>query len=460
MWHKLQTVFSSVAAKLFLSFWLITLISIISTSFIIHLLEQESKLITANKDDQKKLEQMAKKITKRQPKNLKWLVKSHHGMGEHIWLVKGEDNQLLFQSKRRHTRNLVNYLTKNDLTNLTSVQFPTSRLTGPQQISLNDKNYQLYIAKRTKPADIGSIFMQMPKWVRLIIPLIISLTFCLVLARYLTRPVVAIQQTAKQIGDGEYSARVNQSIDRKDELGQLASSFNTMAEKLENNIGAHQRLLADVSHELRSPLTRLQITLGLIEQQKSQEENISHLVLRCEHEVKALDEMIANVLTVSRQENSFQTLDLADHSLKELFAQLNNDCQLHAQQAHVNIEYIVEENIRLHVDNSLILSAFSNILLNAIKYSSAEQTITIKALKQSNKCIIEFIDQGTGVEEQHLTHLFEAFYRISDARDRNSGGTGLGLAIAKQAIEAHHGKIYAKNNDSGGLTIALELPLN
>ena len=460
MWANFSRLFSSIAAKLFLSFWLITIISVSGTSFILKLLQQESVIVPLNKKDAKHLEVVASRLEKRQPKHLRWLNKLVDGIDGYTWLIKKGDSQELLHGKNRYIRNLANYLAKNELSNLTSIQFPNSRLTGPRRIVVNSKSYQLFVVKKNKPSDFGYLFLKIPRWVVIIIPLLISFLFCLLLARYLTRPLIAIQQATTRIGNGDYSTRVPHDKSRNDELGKLTVNFNQMAEKLANNIDAHQRLLADVSHELRTPLTRLQITLGLIEQKNTETKQVCQLVTRCEREVQALDDMIANILTVSRQENGFQALDLSSIKLSNLLTKIQSDNKLIAEQAKVTIVTNYSTNAELTVDNKMILSALNNVLVNAIKYSQPDQQVVINAKVIDANCVIEVIDHGIGANPEHLKKLFQPFYRISDFRDRNTGGTGLGLAIAKQAIDAHDGKISAKNNDAGGLTITLELPIS
>lgn len=138
---------------------------------------------------------------------------------------------------------------------------------------------------------------------------------------------------------------------------------------------------------------------------------------------------------------------------------LIEDAQFLANEKSLTIQLKHEDNITIEGDNQLLAGAFSNILNNAVKYSPSDSLITVSISHKHSWLDIEIADDGQGVPEQSLSHLFEPFYRVVDARDRQTGGTGLGLAIAKQAILAHGGKISAINNDTQGLTVTISLPL-
>ena len=286
------------------------------------------------------------------------------------------------------------------------------------------------------------------------------MVICWLLARSLSKPLLAIKGTAASFGDGNFSARVDKATSRNDELGELARSFNKMADKLATNMGAHQRLLADVSHELRSPMTRLQIAIALANKTSSQPEELEKHLTRCELEVTRLDEMISDVLSLSRLENTFQQIELDDICLAELLTSTINDAQYLADEKQIIINHQIEDPLIMPADSHLLASAFNNVLSNAIKYSAIKSSIEVTLSHANSYAKLTISDYSGGVPESALTELFKPFYRVSTARDRATGGTGLGLAITQQAIIAHNGTITAENNDSGGLTITVKLPLN
>lgn len=450
--------FSSVGVKLFLSFWLIAIMSIFITNVVTNQLALESIIVPLHQKDAKRLAYIKNKLISDKQQSIKRVLKRSAERMNAVLFIKHVESGEVYYHHHRYFKPLSKFLEKNDFSNQTTIQFPYFRITGPVTTDVAGQQYQLFIGNKTHHVNFSSVILQLPRWARFIIPVLVSMLLCWLLARYLTKPVTAIKLAAQKIGDGDYKTRVNKDANRADELGQLARSFNLMAQKLENNIHAHQRLMADVSHELRSPLTRLQITLGLMEKAIPKNEKSQSLLARCEREISRLDEMINDVLTLSRQENCIQSLSLQQCNVSDLIIDLCEDASLIANEKQVLIATNIIANVVIHADETLLAGAINNVLTNAIKYSEPGQTVRLSLLVQDKLVVIQVEDEGIGVEPSHLTKLFDPFYRVSDARDRESGGTGLGLAIAKQAIDAHKGKISASNNSLGGLTIEIKLP--
>jgi two-component system sensor histidine kinase CpxA len=458
MMIKMRNIFSSIAIKLFLSFWLITITSIGLTRFVSTQIEQQSNIVTTHARDLNKLENLQKRINQRKPDNLQIILNRDTLSHRTAILIKEVSTNKVFYNKKRMTSPLASFLATNSLTSLSSIQFPFARITGPKLINVNNKSYQLYLAVRSKHAHFGSMFMQLPFWIRFIIPLVVSLSLCWLLARSFTRPILAIKKAAIRLGNGHYDERVQGAHSRSDELGAMSKSFNKMADKLETNINAHQRLLADVSHELRSPMTRLQLALGIIEKSIEQGKNVDKHLARCEREISQLDSMISNVLSLSRMENTFQKANIETLPFDSIVKLVVDDAQFLADEKFISVT--IKENVPCHlaIDKALILGAINNILINAIKHSAPNSNIDVSSKITATNIIITITDFATGVPEDQLDLLFKPFYRVSTARDRETGGTGLGLAIAKQAIDVHQGTISANNNDKGGLTITIGLP--
>ena len=326
---------------------------------------------------------------------------------------------------------------------------------GPIKIDLPEGTFYLYEIDENHQTPFFVRLKLMPIWLKVVIALLASLTLSFIFSRNLIAPINHLKQAAVKLSDGDLTARADIDPNRQDELGVLGRDFNSMATQLEQLISAQKRLLADISHELRSPLTRLKMATGLAQMQ-TPEENQTYL-LRIEKEANQLDKMIADVLQVSRLEAKSQTLSLHQQSLQVIIDHVLNDAQFEAKQTNKQLLVEGQLNIDIRCDESLIASALENVLRNAIKY--AAHTITL-SLNISDVIYIEICDDGPGVEPQNLTKLCEPFFRQSDARDRTSGGTGLGLAIAKNAIVAHAGSLTLHNSQPNGLCVRIALPLD
>ena len=231
-----------------------------------------------------------------------------------------------------------------------------------------------------------------------------------------------------------------------------------MAEQLENNISAHQRLLGDVSHELRSPLTRLQLAIALTEKNKGNEIEQQKHLMRCETEIDRLEEMIADVLTLSRLEHHQKNYAPEEVNINKLVEYVIDDCQYLANSKDISISFEGNINKILFADSKLLASAISNIINNAVKYSPSNDVVFVSLIQDNNLITLSITDNGPGVPDETLGKLFKPFYRVADGRERNSGGTGLGLAIAQQAIVLHGGKIVAENI-SGGFKVTITVPI-
>jgi two-component system sensor histidine kinase CpxA len=241
-----------------------------------------------------------------------------------------------------------------------------------------------------------------------------------------------------------------------------------MAEQLERHQGAQKRLLGDISHELRSPMTRLQMALGLAQQEATTEQAREKYLQRCQIEIERLEKMVADVLSLSRLENTLHGLEKEKIDVNILLNNIISDEQFTADTKAITITLNSTHDAIINADRALITSAISNVLSNAVKYSPEQSEIIVKMTKNQQTLTLTIIDSGHGVPEEALPKLYSPFYRVNLARDRTTGGTGLGLAIAKQAIIAHQGTITAKNiidnqhnensHSVAGLSVIIELP--
>jgi len=295
--------------------------------------------------------------------------------------------------------------------------------------------------------------LQRNLWLRTIIAVLVSGLICYWLSRIFTRRLKRLQQASRKIAGGDLDTRIEVRRTGGDETDELARDFNTMAKQLAENIQSYKRLLHDVSHELRSPLTRLRLALALAE--KDTDNQQQHLQ-RIEAEAERLDDLIGQLLDVPESQ-----LNLDEHlDLKPLLEQLCAEASFEGKASG--------KSVGLHSDigsavvatkGDLLLKAFGNILRNGVKYTAENTVVSCRLVQVDQAYVIRVQDQGPGVPEEELGSLFDEFYRVDSARTRETGGYGLGLAIARRAIVQHAGTIQASNT-ADGLMIEVQLPMS
>lgn len=283
--------------------------------------------------------------------------------------------------------------------------------------------------------------------------LAVSATASFVLAISISRPLRELLQQNLAFASGKLHSRVNKLARRRDELGQLGRSFNTMAERISDLLQNQQRLLRDISHELRSPLTRAQLALGLAEQQQSVQQ-----LPRLKQELERIDAMLDELLTFSRLDAGQYQLDIGPCDLTAMLSELMALNQVEADSKQQQLQLDAPGQLWLDADGRLLCRAIENILRNAIKYSPLNSIIRISVQQQQQLVLLQICDQGPGLPETELAAIFQPFYRVSDSRNQQTGGTGLGLAIVAQIIRQHNGTVRAYNGNPG-LCLQVQLPL-
>ena len=278
-----------------------------------------------------------------------------------------------------------------------------------------------------------------------------AVLLCYWLAIEVTKPVRALQKAVERFGRGDLSARVN-SV-RRDELGQLARTFDRMAGRIETLLAAERRLLLDISHELRSPLARLGVAVELARSG----DDLDAALNRIQKESDRLNSLVGGLLQVTRAEGDPSSLRRNAVRLDELLQQLVEDANLEAAARGCSVDYGRHEPVTVQGDPELLRRAMENVIRNAIRYSPKESEVEISLARNDGMALVDIRDHGPGVPEEALPRLFDPFYRVENDRDRASGGIGLGLSIARRAIELHKGVIRARNA-SPGLEVELQLP--
>jgi len=295
----------------------------------------------------------------------------------------------------------------------------------------------------------------------LLIALAASAAVCLFLARYLAAPVDRLRLATRQLANGELNVRVLPALKRRhDDLGLLAADLDSMAERLRQLLEGKQQLLRDVSHELRSPLARLQLALSLARRDASGSER--HLE-RVALEAERLEQLLARTLKLVRLERPLHELEHACVDVGALLHTIAGDVAIEAEARGCRVSVHTLGDLIVSGDAELLRSAFENIVRNAVRYSPAGALVSVSARvpAEGTAATIDAIvsDQGPGVPEKELGLIFEPFYRVDAAREhRRDAGEGLGLAIAARAIALHGGTIGAANVPGGGLLVKVTLP--
>lgn len=278
--------------------------------------------------------------------------------------------------------------------------------------------------------------------------LLTALVLCYALARYLSSPIQQIRRATQKLAAGELNTRVGDKVARgRDELAALAKDFDVMAERIESLVTSQQRLSRDVSHELRSPLARMNVALE-IAKQRSNGDN-SQMLDRIEAESNRLNDLISRLLTLSKLETGSEDFVRSEIDLRSLVEQVAADANFEANAVGKSVRIVRADNCRITGCDELVASAVENVLRNAVRYTAEGTAVEVSLRSGDGVAKISVLDHGGGVPEDELKNLFRPFYRVGEARDRGSGGTGLGLAIAEQSVKAHNGRIVAKNVGDG-----------
>ncbi|MEO8575022.1 MAG: ATP-binding protein [Pyrinomonadaceae bacterium] len=286
------------------------------------------------------------------------------------------------------------------------------------------------------------------RYIRYLALLLAALLVCYALARYLSSPIQKIRRATQKLAAGELGTRVGDGVgNRRDELAVLAKDFDVMAERIESLITSQKRLSRDVSHELRSPLARMNVALEIAKQKSNGE--ASPLLDRIEAESNRLNEMISRLLTLSRLETGSQDFERSEIDLTALVEQTVSDADFEATAVGKSVRITHADICNIIGSDELVSSAVENVLRNAVRYTRNGSAVEVSLKSENGRATVSVRDHGGGVPEDELQNLFRPFYRVGEARDRSTGGTGLGLAIAEQAIKAHKGSMNAKNTGDG-----------
>jgi two-component system sensor histidine kinase CpxA len=296
---------------------------------------------------------------------------------------------------------------------------------------------------------------------RLGIALVISCLACYLLARYLTVPIVRLRDAARQLASGDLTVRVSPAAEKRwDEIGELAHDFDLMAERIQVLLTSQKQLLGNISHELRSPLARLNVALELARRQSTPE--AGKFLDRIEWESERLNELIRQLLALTRLEGLMDRTRKELIDLTHLVQDIAADADFEARSRQRSVQLVEQERCTVIGVRDLLRSAVENVVRNAVWYTREGTAVEISLHSLTNRgatqAIVNVRDHGPGVPEEMLLDLFRPFYRAGEVRERQTGGAGLGLAITERAILLHGGKIKALNAPDGGLIVEISIP--
>jgi len=314
--------------------------------------------------------------------------------------------------------------------------------------------YSLRLDHRHPPAFEPSLHLPPPPHLLPIFSaLLLSLGFSAWLAWYLAKPIRLLRGAFRAVAEGDLNTRVQPLIGkRRDEVADLVRDFDRMAQQLQKQMGAQQRLLHDVSHELRSPLARLHAAIGLARVNPGR---IDVTLARVEHESARLEALVSEVLTLARLEAGMRGAALEQVDLVELLTMIVDDAQFEAQALGRDVVMTGDGEFVLECQAELLYRSFENVIRNAVKYTNDQTCVEVLVTVEPTRLSIRVSDHGPGVPEEALEHLFDPFYRVD--QHGTTQGVGLGLAIARRAVESHGGKIIAELRPEGGLVVHIEI---
>jgi two-component system OmpR family sensor kinase len=326
---------------------------------------------------------------------------------------------------------------------------------APQIVGPDGATYTVLMVPR-RASIFGALSLPGISLTILCIALAVSAVASWWLAQHLSAPIRRIQAGARALAGENLEARVSAGLeDRKDELAVLARDFDAMADRLRANRGAITRLLRDISHELRSPLARMRVALGLARQSPG---DLPRQLDRLEGEIERLDVLISQVLKLARLHGSEAPLARDNFDIGEVLEEVVRDANFEGAVKNCKVGQLGAAECAVHGNRELLRSAIENVLRNAVRYSPAGGLVDVAVERGGGGLSVVIRDRGPGVPESDLERIFEPFYRVAESRDRDTGGEGIGLAITSQVMIAHGGSATAKNRIGGGLEVLLRLP--
>jgi len=295
------------------------------------------------------------------------------------------------------------------------------------------------------------LFFDPTPWLIIVgISILVAILCWLPFVRHLTKSIRQMTFATEKIAEEDFSVRINEN--RTDELGVLGRSVNHLAQRLSGFVGGQKRFLGDISHELNSPLARMQFALSILEERVNDQNR--PYVQDVKEEVELMSKLVGELLTYSKAGIKAPQIKLETVQIRPLVTRV---VERETAKEDAEIEIEINENLEAQAHPELLSRAVANVVRNAVRYAANAGKIKVSAQNGNNQVKITIADNGSGVPETDLEKIFDPLYRIESDRSRETGGTGLGLAIVKTCIEACQGKVFAKNQIPSGLAVTFVL---
>jgi two-component system sensor histidine kinase CpxA len=383
-----------------------------------------------------------------------WLAANKNTLpGRELYIIGGDGADILGRRLSEGAQRRLKFFNRDE---------PGTRGRAAPQIAGPDGSYYTVLLVPRRPSIFGALSLPGISLAILCMALVVSTLASWWLAQHFSAPIRRIQEGARALASenldvrGDARLRVSAGLEgRGDELAVLARDFDAMADQLRANRSAVTRLLRDISHELRSPLARMRVALGLARQPPA---DVSRQLDRLEREIERLDSLISQVLKLARLHGTDVPFAREIFDLDEVIEEVVRDANFEGAVKNCRVRLHGAANAAVDGNRDLVRSAVENVLRNAVRYSPHGEPVDVAVSRAPATVSVAVRDRGPGVPQADLERIFEPFYRVAESRDRDSGGEGIGLAITAQVMKAHGGSAQAGNHADGGFEIRLNLP--
>ena len=376
-----------------------------------------------------------------------------------IYIVGADGTDILGRRLPENAARRLEFFNRDEVANRGGLLRPGR--VAPQIVGANGSAFTVLLVPR-RHSIFGALSLPAISVTILCIALVVSALTSWWLAQHLSSPIRRMQEGARAIAAehvdvlGGEGRRVSAGLEgRRDELAVLARDFDAMAERLRANRAALTQLLRDISHELRSPLARMRVALGLARRPAV---DFGRQLDRMERETARLDSLIGEILKLARLHGTEVPFALEAFDLDGLIDGVVRDASFEGAAKNCDVRLQGASHATVKGDRELLRSAIENVLRNAVRYSPHGAAVDVSITRPAGALTVQIRDRGPGVPERDVKRIFEPFYRVAESRDRDSGGEGIGLAITAAVMKAHGGSATAANRPDGGFEVRLSLP--